>query len=516
MKLTQIFLIVFSFLFSIFTNAQNYSVDKGQEFTPPDAGKWDKFAGENATNFFMLRVSKKGRGISYFIESFNKANREKKYELEVPIEEESKLTVDPKHLQIFCANDNIFLCFYGRKNPDLPLSYFIKTVYSDGRLGALNEILNTNEKVDVDFYQSPDKTKLLTIASWPWVDGKQNVEATMFEAATLRKLWNKRLPTDFKNGSMESYYYNVDNTGNVYFLMQYVINKEERQIGMGMGILGIANEKAKMVPLISKNPGQIENGRAMIAANGKFIFTGLYKSELQKDESAMASMSRKEKAEYEKQRTFNKEVGFFSFMVDNNTMEVTSDFKKFPEEVSKKLDYAGGLLTSGAGNKYYKASQLVEANGDFYIIENHSYTITGDAVATYEREFIVSKVNKQGSIAWTKVYPKNTINNLNTFNVLVHDNNVHLFYLEHPDNLENSTIDSYLPEKYKDIKNYNGSVVVALEISSDGSAKRTKIFDNKGWCYDPQPFNITLKKDNSLLLRMINKGDERFDVINIQ
>jgi hypothetical protein len=76
-------------------------------------------------------------------------------------------------------------------------------------------------------------------------------------------------------------------------------------------------------------------------------------------------------------------------------------------------------------------------------------------------------------------------------------------------------LETYVPEKYKEIKNYNGSAVVALEISSDGSAKRTKIFDNKGWCYDPQPFNILIEKDNSLLMRMINRDKERFDVIKV-
>lgn len=521
MKSRAVFLIMMfsaSMLITSLLHAQNYIVDKGQEFTPPDASRWGGFAGENADNFFILRIRTKGRGTRYYIECISKLNRQKKFEVELPLEEESKIALDPNFIdmRVLCANDKIFICFKGRTGPKDPTRYFMKTLYADGKLGSMDEILNTEEKVDVNFYQSPDKTKLLTVTDRPWVDGKQNVEATMYEASTLKKLWDKKLPTDFKNAAMESYYYNVDNAGNLYFLTNYIESENPRVIAMGMGILGSTSDKAKMAALPNKNHVSIENGRAMIAANGKLIFTGLYKQDAPKDENLMQSMSKKEKAKYEAQLKLNKEVGFFSFLVDNATLEVVSNFKKFPDEVARKLDYAGGLLTAGAGNKFYKASQLVESNGEFYMIENHSYTISGDAVATYEREFIVSKVNKQGSIAWTKIYPKNTVNNLNTFNVLVHDDNVHLFYLEHPDNLENSTVDNYNPEKYKDIKNYNGSVVVALEISPDGSAKRTKVFDNKGWCYDPQPFNITLKKDNALLLRMLNKGDERFDVVNIQ
>jgi hypothetical protein len=153
--------------------------------------------------------------------------------------------------------------------------------------------------------------------------------------------------------------------------------------------------------------------------------------------------------------------------------------------------------------------------GEFYMIENHKYTISGDGIATYEREFIISKIGKKGQILWTKIYPKSTVNKLNTFNILVKGDKMYLFYLEHPKNLENSTVETYNELKYENIGNYNGSVMVALEVSSDGSAKRDKVFENKGWCYDPQPFNILLEGENSLLLRMINKDQERFDVLKV-
>jgi hypothetical protein len=201
--------------------------------------------------------------------------------------------------------------------------------------------------------------------------------------------------------------------------------------------------------------------------------------------------------------------------VDIASGTVKTQFELFPEEVAQKLSYSQGLVEKGAGNKYYTASELVTLNGDFYLIENHKYTISGDGIATYEREFIVTKINSKGEIKWTKVFPKNTVNNLNTFNILTHNNSIYLFYLEHPKNLKNSTVDIYSPEEYTDIRNYNGSVVVGLVINSDGTATRKQIFENKGWCYDPQPFNILLEKDNSLLMRMINRGEERFDIIKI-
>jgi len=218
-----------------------------------------------------------------------------------------------------------------------------------------------------------------------------------------------------------------------------------------------------------------------------------------------------------KQLEEKKRAGTFSYLVDNNAGTVTTRFEFFPDDVAQKLAYKQGLVSEGAGNKYYTASQLVEMNGEFYLFENHKYTISGDRSSiTYEREFIVSKINSKGEVSWIKIFPKNTADNLNTFNIMTHDNSVYVFYLEHPKNLERSTIDNYEPTKYNDIKNYNGSVLVGLQINPDGSAVRKQIYENSGWCYDPQPQNILLEKDNALMLRMINRGDERFDVIRIQ
>ncbi|MCE3280438.1 MAG: hypothetical protein K0S44_2629 [Bacteroidetes bacterium] len=514
-EIKSILLFILVSILSLPVFAQNYSIDKGQEFLPPDASRWGGFSGENDKSFFILRVRTRGRGNHYYIESINKATRQKDFEVEMPLEEESGMPLDPNNtgIRVFCAGEQIFVCFSGTVKDET--RYYLKTLYADGKLGPLTELYKSDVKVDLNFYQSPDKTKILSITERPWINERQNVEATMYEAANFKKIWTKNLPIEFKGSPIETYYYNVDNSGNLYFLLNYIESEDPRVIGIGMGILGSKSEKAKIVALPNKNHYNIENGRAMIAANGKFVFTGIYKNEIKKDEAAMKGMSNKEKVKYQKELVLKKEIGTFSFLVDNNTFEVVTEFQKFPDDVAAKLAYGGGLLTEGAANKYYVASKLIEAGGDFYLVENHKYTITGDGVSTYEREFIVSKINSKGSIAWTKIFPKNTVNNLNTFNVLVRGDNVHLFYLEHPANLENSSLETYVPEKYKEIKNYNGSAVVALEISSDGSAKRTKIFDNKGWCYDPQPFNILIEKDNSLLMRMINRDKERFDVIKV-
>jgi hypothetical protein len=508
-------------LLALFINvsvfSQQYSIVKGTGFTPPDASKWGGFAGENDDSFFILRIKTRGKGTTYYIESISKKTREKQFEVELPLEKEADVALDPVYLdmRLFCANQRIFVFFKGQSKSDKNVKYFMKTVFADGKLGDMVEILNTAEKVDLNFYQSPDKTKILILQDNPWVEQRQMSEAILYEASTFKKVWSKKLPSEYKSSVMESYFYNLDNQGNLYFLFNYLEDADAKKIGTGIGVLSDKAEKAKMLPLPNKNNYTIENGRAKVTSDGKLVFTGLYKFSVKKDEQRYKELSKKERVAYDKELDAQKEIGFFSYYFDKDAFTVSADFKKFPEEVAKKLEYAGGLLTFGAANKYYSASGLVEVQGEFYMIENHKYTISGDGIATYEREFIISKIGKKGQILWTKIYPKSTVNKLNTFNILVKGDKMYLFYLEHPKNLENSTVETYNELKYENIGNYNGSVMVALEVSSDGSAKRDKVFENKGWCYDPQPFNILLEGENSLLLRMINKDQERFDVLKV-
>ncbi|MDQ3047803.1 MAG: hypothetical protein M3R27_09675 [Bacteroidota bacterium] len=496
--------------------AQTFTVDKGKEFTPPDASKWGGFAGENTDSFFLLRVRTKGRGTRYFVEGISKTTKDKKFETELPLEEEAGVALDPVNLdmRVMCSNEKVYVFFKGFVKEEKITKYFVKTLHADGKPGSLKEIVSGDSKLDINFYQSPDKTKILSIQTKEWESNRQVVLATMYNASDFSILWNKPMPDEYKSSPIQTFYYHVDNKGGVYFMMNYIEQEEPRIIGKGMGFYA-GKDKAKLLVFPNKSDFTIDNAIGRIAEDGRFIYSGLYKHTPKTDEEKLKSLSRKEQAKYKKEIADQKTVGIFSYVADLSTSTVVSNNQAFPPEVSSKLDYAGGLLTAGAANKYYTASKLVEMDGSFYLIENHNYTISGEGVAHYEREFIITKINKAGSISWTKIFPKYTVNNLNTFNLMVHNSKLYLFYLEHPKNLEKS-IENYDPVRYADIKNYNGSVVVSLEIDDDGSAVRKQIFENKGWCYDPQPFNILLEKDNSLLFRMINRDEERFDVLKVQ
>lgn len=209
--------------------------------------------------------------------------------------------------------------------------------------------------------------------------------------------------------------------------------------------------------------------------------------------------------------------------VDPSTSKIyQQSFDYFTAPVIEKLNYKDGLIDADPAEKFYSFKKILAFNGNVYLIESHSYSITGShsngvsSTDSYERELLVTKYNNSGKMEWMKIIPKFTVNNLNSFNCLINNGTIYLFYPEHPKNLEKSTVDNYDTKGYKEVKFFNGAAVVCTSISESGSVKRKQLFINEGWCYDPLPYDISLEENNGLIFKMINKEKERYDLINIK
>ncbi len=210
--------------------------------------------------------------------------------------------------------------------------------------------------------------------------------------------------------------------------------------------------------------------------------------------------------------------GIFSYFIDTKTNELKNkNANHFSDDVEKKLSYEIGLIKGRTGLKYYSYEKTVVLNGCVYVIESHSYTFefsnkTKYSVSTsVERELIITKYTEDGKMDWMKIIPKCTMDKLNNFNLVIRNNKLNFFYAENPKNLKKGTVDNYDPEKYAEISNYNGSVLVCTTIDEKGNLNRAEVLKNQGWCYDPDPMNILLDNNNTLIIRMINKDLERYD-----
>lgn len=501
--------------------AQNYVMDPGTPFLPEKYAGEKNYIGDNDKAFFTLKKDTKGKSYNYYIDKFDKKSQKKEWTVDIKFAEltwEVPLVALGELVRTVLTNDKLYVFVKYYDKPAQEVKCLMKTITLDGKQDDFKEIARMQSDSwginGRNFYYilCPDKSKLLLMQEFEWPKKPSETHIILYDLKNFEKIWEKDLPNGYNNSTLSTYSYNLDNAGNFNFLFRYRLSSENEDLGICMGILNSKSDQAKIIELNPEQGKEIYNSRVMQTKDGKFLYTGIYKDI------------------YNKKEKKNRKAGIFAFLISPSGSIESSQFSPFPADVDQKLTYDLGLVEAAAGQKYYSITKLEEMNGSFYLFENHSYTINSNgAYTSYEREFIVTRIDGKGKVQWTKIFPKATFSKMNTYNIVARNNKFYLFYMENPVNLEKYTLETYEPKKYKEIGKFNGSTFMGLEISEDGSASRKVIMENNGWCYDPEPYNILVDKDNGLLLRMVydksqkghdkrteNDGKERYDILRIQ
>jgi hypothetical protein len=490
-------LLVLTILLSSFLFSQKATIKQGPEFKSDD-GKFDSYISNDANGIYVLRYKQKATTVAYFIQKIDPKTLLPVYT--TPYEGNTS--------QMYLVGDK-FLAFSSTYDKKEQIKYFLLNEYdvkTGKKIGEQKQI--SALKTDVwgvngrNFYVtfSPNKSKMAVINEFKWPKKASEVDATIYETNGYKKLGVKTIIDGYKGSTISSSNYRINNNGNFYYLFNYMIDFEEEIGGLALASIQADETKSVVTPL-PFDKLDIKNGTFEFV-NDNLVFCGIYKD----------VVTRKERKEGK-----TEDVGVYSFFIDGKTSEVKNKgFDYFSKEVKDKLTYRDGKVEESPAKKFYSFENIFTFNGNVYLIESHSYVISGNnSYNSYERELIVSKFNSTGKLEWMRIIPKFTANKLNEFNFLVRNNKVYLFYAEHPKNLEKTTVTEYEPKKYADIKNYNGSVLVCTSFDEKGDLSRSEVFRNEGWCYDPYSINILLDKDNGLMLRMINEAKERYDKISI-
>jgi hypothetical protein len=474
--------------------AQDITIVPGTEFKVDDGSVYNYYIGNDATGVYIKRTSTKGKGIYQLIQKLDPKTLAVIYSKGFESERLENISY------CFLKEDKIFI-FSQKFDKAEKSKYFLMRQFSAATgdmIGDVKQVASTtcdpfyanNLHFNVSF--SPDGKKFLVLDVNP--NNKETAPVNIYETSTLKKISTKNIISAYKNSTISSFNYRIDNSGALFYLFYYMKDFDTKTNG-----LAVANVQPEIVQAIITplDLGKFEllNGTFQFV-NNSLAFCGIFKDE--------------EKVTKQEE----KGIGVYSFFIDAKTNDITSKgFDYFSKDVKEKLTYRDGLIQESPAEKFYSFEEIFTVGESVYLIESHSYAISGNSYTSYERELIVSKFNKTGKMEWMKIIPKFTANDMNNFNYVVRNNKVYLFYAEHPKNIERTTVDTYEPKKYVEIKNYNGSVLVCTTIDEKGNLNRSEVLRNIGWCYDPQSTNILLDKDNALLLRMINRGSERYDKV---
>jgi hypothetical protein len=346
---------------------------------------------------------------------------------------------------------------------------------------------------------SPDKSKMAVVSEFKWPKKTSEVSVSIYETATNKKLGTKPLIDGYKNSTISSFNYRVDNNGNFYYLFYYMIDFEE-EIG-GLALTTIKSEATQsIITPLPFDKLEIKNGTFEFV-NDNLIFSGAF----------VDVVTRKERKEGKEAK-----AGFYTFFIDRKTGEIKNKgFDYFTAEVNTKLTYSDFKVEESPAKKHYGFEKIITIKDDIYLIESHSYILSGDnGYFDTEREYIITKFNKDCKMQWMKVIPKFTAN-MNDFNYIVKNNSIYMVYLDHPNNIKDIDINNYKPKKVEKVKNIDESTVVCASVDENGNLSRNQLFLNNELFYEPGTENIILKNNTELLIRLSRGKKERFDKISI-
>lgn len=485
--------------------AQKYTITKGKEGGMNIKEANNKFD-EDDKHYYFFKEDGKREKKNISVSKIDKTTLKKDWEQNVNISNfkyelpiEFKPVFTDKKIMLF-AN------YFNKEKQEGQL--FLKIISLDGKtekdwfqLSSVNSDIPSFNWRAFYYVISPDKSKFLIVSQFKWPKKPQEVSAQFYDISTMEKIGPAiTLPDIYKAGGISSENYKLDNAGNFTYLFYFLAHANDENTSLGIGIYPANSKTPKVVELPLEKGKELTNFIVTTTKDGKIMYSGFFKD-------AAVKNSKKERR-----------AGMYNYLIDINGANLaSSDFQYFPDDVEAKLHYTDGGVGAPSGKKYFGIKSVTEMDGAHYLFANHKYSVSsGSGGTAVEREFVITKIDGKGKIEWIKVYPKYTTGRLNSYNMMVHNHKIYVFYLEHDKNLEKSTLQEYNANKYKPLINFHSSVIVGMELNADGSASRKVIENKQELFYEPTEVDLLLEKENSLLFPIINGDNKSLYILKVE
>ncbi len=460
---------------------------------------YQKLIGSDNSGYYVFKQSKVGKGIHIIIEKYNNSNFAQIFSKETKVAEiqESMNFAAVTQIQTFQSPEKIFVFFESHNPKTDRLTFFLQTVSVKGDLSEVYEISSSYfkaknaalELMGTMYFKvcfSPDGKSFATVDLLEAEKREKKVEKSdklickIYDALTLKKIADRTIPAKNQGADILTGNYTIDNNKNLFFSVEYASEKRNTIGGFAIGLIENTSPTVKMFPIDLPANKIFHDFAFKSLSNGDLLIAGLVSDTLAKDVKSIVL-----------------QASYFVKRISNNSLE--TKFEKIDDflvETKMQLGEASRATT-------FKYTEIVEINTDVYVITQRTEVrygrsngdIANWATETYtDKELVVSKLNSDGGILWTKVIPKFYIatplimvNNpkppryAGNYKTFVVGNKLNFVFLDHPENKDLS------PENYdvNNIKPIHATIfgsesvaakdkAVAVCVSVDSNGKSTK------------------------------------------
>lgn len=509
----KILLFIFFIVSNI--NSQNFTINSGERFKPEMNSEFSRYIDTDTDGIYIERTSLKGSAITHLLQKIDSKTLKTLYNKDLALDGNEKI------IKSFLQGNKIIVVSakYEKKESKkkillreyLPSNGNINSSIKE--LASLNCESKRDDNIEYYIFFSPDELKmaLVTLIN---NNGTTKANYDVYETNTFKKLWNKNtsylLQRKITNYVKSSFYekghetltkekYKLTNEGTILYSFAYISDIKEMTGALAYQYVTKESDNAD-VKTIALDKLDVQNCNIEII-DDRVMICGTYTDLLNKQE-----------------KKDSKEIsaGIYSILLDPKTNSIVyKNNNYFTDNIKKKLDYSDGSGKKLANKKFISENIFIFHNA-IYLIESHITYSGSNIILEHERELLISKFNKNGILEWMQIIPKYTTNEMNGYNYITQNDKIHFFYSEHPDNLKLGTVETYDPTRYNYIYHFNKSVLACTTLTEDGILSRKEIPTDNNWFYKPtSEKNIITKSDSTLIIRMLNNAEERYDKIII-
>lgn len=549
----QITTLICAFTISIAAISQ-VQYKAGPELDNDRDNKLNRMIDGDEKSFYSYRIRSRGRGTSYFVEKYDKNKLTPAWSKEIDLDDNDLRT---RINNVLYAQNNVYIfrSQYDKGADKMILSY--QTVAANGQVAAkvvplFSVSTDHYEFVDNDIYQNPARTRFLVKSSHKASkDAEYVTDFVLVDVSSGMKIvWTKTLKRrlvdldyvvnayaggffgKFTAASREDIGFiglHFDDKDNVYFCYTEDAknsSEKERRYTLYLGILNAADKEPKQVELKFDDDYWVRDIEFLKTKDNEIVVAGYVKDVIERRGRDLVK------------------VGLFSYKIDLAANAVSAKAINFFDD--KML---AALESNARRSRYFKYKlDYILPIGDavYYVGEQYNEELrtrtTGSGFASSRSYFhyeymdvIIAKLNASGQFEWIKNAPLRNEMDMDYAHVFKQyiavptDKSIYILCDDHPKNIARYEKNDYEPSDLKSVKGIHGSNFVSNQVSiTDGSIKRSVIFENEKYCFAPiqerDPMLLPPSEweifvpgaNNAIYIYTEDKGRDQFGKIQFQ